>query len=144
MIDIPFDVLIQQTCEVGAVYYYKSDHLINTDESHYFVVLAKTDSTFHVVCATTQIEKRKAFVTQRKIPLETLVEITPTKENGLKKLSMVDCNRLFEETLHSLKRKHEQQPILLRGCMNKETVALLINGVMASPLVEREKKRIFT
>ncbi len=144
MINIPFDVLLSTTLGIGTVYYYQSDHLINSEESHYFVVLAHSDSTFHVVCATSQIEKRKNFVRIRQLPIQTLVEVDPTPENGLRKLSLFDCNSLYEETLNSLKRKHEQQPIQVRGCMSQATVRLLINGVKVSPLVAREKKLIFT
>ncbi len=144
MIQIPFDVLFGATLGIGTVYYYQSDHLINTKESHYFVVLAHSDSTFHVVCATSQIQKRRDFVRIRQLPIQTLVEVTPTSENGLRKVSLFDCNYLYEETLNSLKRKHEQQPIQVRGCMSQSTVQLLINGVKVSPLIAREKKLIFT
>ena len=144
MIEIPFDVLVFTTCGIGTVYYYRSDHLISSEESHYFVVLARSDSTFHVVCATTQIEKRKAFVAQRRLPKETLVEVLPTIENGLRRHSLFDCNSLYEETLHSFKRRHEQRPILVRGCMDDAIVKKLIEGVKASPLVTREKKLLFT
>lgn len=144
MIEIPFDMLVIATCEVGTVYYYHSDHLVNTTESHYFVVLAKSDSAFHVVYATSQIEKCKAFVRQRGLLPETLVEVTPTPENGLRKNSVFNCNYLYEETLHSLKRKHEQKPVLVRGRMDDATVQLLIKGVKASKIVPREMKMLFT
>lgn len=143
MIDFPFDVFVRTTLGIGIVYYYQSDYLIHSEESHYFVVLAHSDSTFHVVCATSQIEKRKEFVRIRRLPAQTLVEVAPTPENGLKKQSLFDCNFLYEETLLSLKRKHDRKPMQVRGCMSDATVQLLINGVTISPLVTKEKKLLF-
>jgi hypothetical protein len=141
MIEISFEVLLGLTQRVGAIYYYHSDHLRQTIEPHYFVVLAQSDSTIYVVPATSKIDKRKEWAEKSRIPRSTLIEVEPTLVNGLRKKSLFDCNSLFEETKESLKRKHQDTPIQVKGCMEEQTLMLLKAGVLLSPLVTREKKK---
>jgi hypothetical protein len=139
MIQIPEDVFFQITLKTGSVYYYFNPELKKTEEPHYFVVLAKTERII-LVCATSQFKKRIEWAKRRKISLDTLVSVNPDKDNGLKKPSLFDCNFHFEETESSLKQKHREKPIKIKGSVSDNDLKKMINAVKKSPLIPSEIK----
>jgi len=140
MIEIPPNVFLDTTLEVGVVYFYFHENLRETTKSHFFVVISRRNESVIMVCATTQIAKRKQFAIIRKLPSSTLVEVTPTQENGLQCLSLFDCNNPFTETVSSLAERHILTPIRVRGRMDDSTIEMLRQGVLVSPMVVEEIK----
>ncbi|MCX6807492.1 MAG: hypothetical protein NTZ80_01635 [Patescibacteria group bacterium] len=139
MINIPEDIFFDLTLEAGSVYYYFDPRLKKTEEPHYFVVLSKSERII-LVCATSQFEKRKKWVERCNLQASTLVIIAPDKNNGLKRDSLFDCNYYFEETRASLKQKHKNKPIRLKGRVSCGDLARLISAMKKSRLIPKEIK----
>lgn len=141
--DIPPDVFLQGSLQVGIVYYYFSEDLVTTKESHYFVVVCIREELVVLVCATSKIEKKKEFIISRKLPPETLVITSPSKKKFLQCESAFNCNDPFVESIQSLSHKHGKTPLKIKGKASDELIQNLIHGVMASPMVEEKTKDLF-
>jgi len=78
--DIPAQVRILATMKTGSVYYFEEEQLSST-EPHYFVVLNKeprTEEFLILVCASSQVEKRRQTIQKLGFPQETLVFVSST------------------------------------------------------------------
>lgn len=79
MIDIPADAYILTTIKRGSVYYFKNEEF-TSNNPHYFVVLnenPKNGNVLILVCATSQVEKRKVIAQKMNFTEGTLVEVSP-------------------------------------------------------------------
>ena len=145
--DIPADVHIHSTLQSGCVYYYEenSPEFLSA-EPHYFVVLNKdpiTDALLILVCASSQIQKRKNWVEDMGYPEETLVFISPDHYQGFSKDTVIDCNTIFQKTIDDIIEKRRETK--LRVCpeiMPQEIVKQLRQGVIASPRIARSYKKL--
>lgn len=133
--DIPADIQILATIKTGSVFYFEEESL-SSSEPHFFVVLNKnprTEEFLILVCASSQVEKRKEIGKKLGFPTETLVIISPSEYKLFKKQTVIDCNRAFEKTSQSLIEKLKNEK--LRVCtemMSDEIVGKLVRGVLAS------------
>ncbi len=133
--DIPADIQILATIKTGSVFYFEEESL-SSSEPHFFVVLNKnprTEEFLILVCASSQVKKRKEIADKLGFPTETLVVISPSEYKLFKKQTVIDCNRAFEKTSQSLIGKLENEK--LRVCtemMPDEIIKKLIKGVLAS------------
>ena len=87
--------------QAGSVYYFEEENL-SSSEPHYFVVLNKcprTEELLILVCASSQVEKRKQIAKKLGFPSETLVSISPSDYCLFTKETVIDCNRAFEKTI---------------------------------------------
>lgn len=136
---------ISETIETGSVYYFEDEEL-SSQEPHYFIVLNKnprTEEFLVLVCASSQVEKRKRIAQFLKFPENTLVMVSPSEYSIFKKESVIDCNRIFEKTIQSLVEKLENGQ--LKPCeqlMPKEVVKKLISGALASQLVSEQVRNM--
>jgi len=133
--DIPADIHILATIKTGSVYYLEEES-ISSPEPHFFVLLNKnprTEEFLILVCASSQVEKRKEIIKKLGFPTETLVVVAPGEYKLFKKQTVIDCNRVFEKTAQSLIDKLKNGK--LRVCeemMPDEIVKKLIQGVLVS------------
>lgn len=141
--EISARVRILAGIQTGSVYYFEEEQLSST-EPHYFVVLnkcPKTEELLILVCASSQVEKRKDIVRRLKFSAETLVIISPSEYALFTKETVIDCNRAFEKTAQSLIDKLEQGK--LKACtklMPENIVHKLIGGVIASTQIAEKIK----
>lgn len=136
--EIPAYIRILATIKIGSVYYFEEE-LLSSKEPHFFIVLNKnprTDELLILVCASSQVEKRKEICKRLGFAEETLVFISPKEYSLFSKQTVIDCNRAFEKTSQSLIEKLNDGK--LRVCsemMPIDIVRKLINGVLASSQV---------
>jgi len=136
---------ISETIETGSVYYFKEKGISST-EPHYFIVLNKnprTEEFLMLVCASSQVEKRKRIIKFLGFPEKTLVVVSPSEYPTFTKDSVTDCNRIFEKTIQSLIEKLEKgqlQPC--EALMPKEVVQKLISGALASNQVSEKVRKM--
>jgi len=141
MVDIPEEVFFGVTLKTGTVYYFQSEKLIGTDTPHYFVVLSKNPTEMIIlVCATTQIVKRKKFIRISNLPSKTLVTITPADCSIFSKDTLFDCNSIVEHSKSSLLEKYGTKKLRMKGEIPSSILSQLIKGVKISPLVPEEIK----
>lgn len=140
---IPPEVHIRATIKEGAIYYFIEDSF-GSKEPHFFVVLNRnplTDEILILVNATTKIEKRREA--RKRLPPETLVEISSVDCSVLRENSLIDCNSITEKTVDTLIEKLGKSE--LRVCfemLKPELLQRLREGVLASPIVIRAHKEL--
>jgi len=143
--DIPARVRILGAIQTGSVFYFEEETITST-EPHYFVVLNKnprTEEVLVLVCASSQVDKRKQAIQRLGFPQETLVFVSPTEYVLFKKDTVIDCNRAYERTPQSLIEKLEQGKLKVCTEIMAETIVQqLLQGVMASPQVAERVKQL--
>ena len=115
----------------------------STGKSHFLIVIGtpSEDMPYIVLTAiTSQIEKAKRRLQMNGLLPETLVELSPCDYPPLYLPSVVDCNYpvkcpkdLFEMDFGDFNRKED---------MPKHLVEKIISGVLLSPLVSNEIKKL--
>lgn len=145
--DVPARIRIEAGIKTGSVYYFGEEQLSSL-EPHYFIILNKnprTDEFLILVCASSQVEKRKQIIKRLGFPQETLVFISPSEYPIFTKKTVVDCNRVFEKTIDSLVGKLEQGKLgVCTEVIEDQIVNKLIQGVMVSGQVSEQVKKMIT
>ena len=145
--DIPPNVRILVTIKTGSVYYFEEEEL-SSDEPHYFVVLnqnPRTEEFLILVCASSQVEKRKQIAQRLGFPSETQVIISPSEYPLFSKDTIIDCNRVFEKTSQTLIEKLEQNKLkVCTEMMPDGILQKLIGGVLASSQISGKIKQMLS
>lgn len=145
--DIPPKIHILATIKTGSVYYF-SDEKLTSNEPHYFIVLNQSPSSDEfliLVCASSQIEKRKRIIKQLKLPEKTLVFIFPSECPIFSKKTVIDCNQVFEKTSQTLIEKLKQKNLkVCTDVIPNKIIQKLIQGILASPQVSRKIKQMLS
>lgn len=145
--DISARVRILAGIQTGSVYYFEEEELSST-EPHYFVVLNKdpqTDELLILVCASSQVEKRKQIAQKLGFSSETLVVISPSDYALFTKETVIDCNRAFEKTAQSLIDKLEQKKLhICTELMSEDIIQKLVGGIIASTQIAEKIKKILS
>lgn len=144
---IPPKIHLLSTIQTGVVYYLAEEFETST-EPHFFVLLNKeprTDECLLLVCASSQVEKRKQIRQKLGFPSETLVFISPTEFPLFTKDTVIDCNSVFEKNTHFLIERMEQDKLkICSEIMPNLIVEKLIQGVLASSQVTRRIKKMLS
>lgn len=133
------------TVKTGSVYYFEEEKL-SSPEPHYFIVVnkaPKSDKILILVCASSQIEKRKAVVEKLGFPKETLIIVSPQECPCFTKETAIDCNSIIEKSHQSVIEKLDNKK--LRVCpeeISDTIVQKLVQGVLASNQVSEEIKAL--
>ncbi len=136
------DQFIQGTIEQQTIYFAVDDS-IPSGKPHYFVVLnvdPKTDQVIYLACATSKV--KEALQRRSGLPADTVVVVTPSECDVLKKDSAFDCNSLFERTIQQLIEKRALGRLKFEGKMPDNIFKKLINGVLKSTLVTGKAKKL--
>jgi hypothetical protein len=145
--DIPPNVRILATIRTGSVYYFEEEELLS-DEPHYFVVLnqnPRTEEFLILVCASSQIEKRRQIMQRLGFPQETLVFVSPSEYPIFSKDTVIDCNRVFEKTSQTLIEKLDQNKLKVCTEIMPDTILQkLIRGILASTQISEKIKRMLS
>lgn len=143
--DIPSSIRILATIKAGSVYYFEEEEL-SSDEPHYFVVLnqnPRTEEFLILVCASSQIEKRRQIMQRLGFPPETLVFVSPSEYPIFSKDTVIDCNRVFEKTSQTLIEKLDQNKLkVCTEIMPNTILQKLIKGILASTQISEKIKRM--
>jgi hypothetical protein len=143
MINVAARVRILGSIQTGAVYYFEEEQL-NSPEPHYFIVLNKnprTEEVLILVCASSQVEKRKQIAKKLNFPADTLVIISPAEYSLFTKETVVDCNTAFDRNVQSLIDKLEQGKLkICTELMSEDIVDKLVKGVIASTQIAENIK----
>lgn len=142
--DISSSIRILATIRTGSVYYFEDEEL-TSDEPHYFIVLnqnPRTEEFLILVCASSQIEKRRQIIQRLGFPEETLVLVTPS-EYPFSKDTVIDCNRVFEKTSQTLIEKLDQKKLKVCTEIMPDTILQkLLRGILASTQISEKIKRM--
>lgn len=145
--DIPPSIRILATIRSGSVYYFEEEQL-SSDEPHYFVVLnrnPRTEEFLILVCASSQVEKRKQIIQRLGFAQETLVFVSPSEYSIFTKDTVIDCNRVFEKTAQTLIEKLEQNELKVCAEIMPDTILRkLAKGISASTQVSEKIKRMLS
>lgn len=145
--DIPSSIRILATIKTGSVYYFEEEEL-SSDEPHYFVVLnqnPRTEEFLILVCASSQIEKRRQIMQRLGFPQETLVFVSPSEYPTFSKDTVIDCNRVFEKTSQTLIEKLDQNKLkVCTEIMSDTILQKLIRGILASTQISEKIKRMLS
>lgn len=125
------------------ILYFSSQHL-NSDESHYFVCIKRTDNDVLILtCCTSKFDTVRKFVESRHLPNETLVWIKPDpkdSENPFTIDTYVNCNNVFSYTMEEFQNMYSSNSLSIVGELSLNYYTQIINGLIASPLIEEEIK----
>lgn len=142
MAEEPLPWELRLTLRAGTVYYFVHRETTST-EPHYFIILNRNpsqDTLLLLTIASSQIER----VSRRRqnVPPQTLVRIAAVDYRPFSKDSIVDCNRVFELGRGELIAKHQSGEIRHHEDLPSPILAKIVAGVLASPLVPEEQKRL--
>jgi hypothetical protein len=90
--DIPSQIRINAGITNGSVYYFKDEEL-NSDKSHYFIVInphPKLDDVLLLACASSQVAKRQDYVKKVGLHPETLVLLAPGEYTNFHLETVID------------------------------------------------------
>jgi hypothetical protein len=140
LIDIPPDVIIKTTIQLGTVYYFPEESF-SSSQPHYFVVINKdpvNDTVIFLVWASSKIEK----VRERRLGChaDTLVEITPTDYKGFSIPSIIDCNKIMEIDINKIITRFSQNTLQIAPEMDPAIVNRLRQGVLKSNRIDNRIK----
>lgn len=136
----PFKALLASTVNVREVFFFGIPEVAGGIK-HYFVCIKKSESEILVfTCCTTQFEKREKYILENGLSGDTLVEILPSNENGLKKRSLVDCNKFFPMTTDDFKKKVDDGTAQYKGEVTSDLYDLILTGIHASDEISPEQK----
>lgn len=145
--DIPSNIRILATINTGSVYYFEEEEL-SSDEPHYFVVLnqnPRTEEFLILVCASSQIEKRRQIMQRLGFLEETLVFVSPSEYPIFSKETVIDCNRVFEKTSQTLIEKLDQNKLKVCAEIMPDTILQkLTRGILASTQISEKIKRMLS
>jgi len=120
-------------------------NVVASADPHWIVVLddGVSENVVVVAVVTSQVEKRRRFITSRGLPAETLVEFSEKEYAPLSKASCVDCN-----SVRVVQRKHFSAQLRLFGkramCppFPRDLFVRVMAGALLSPRVPDEVKDI--
>ena len=126
------EIVIITTLRVGVVYKITAPELITTEQPHYFVVVAISDSDNYMLLSTSQLQSKIKYLTKRGYDLDTLAYISPNKQNGLTKDSYFNCNDSFTITKRQLIEKVRQGNLLVAGKLSLDEYNKLVYSMNLS------------
>lgn len=133
---------LRLTLRTGTVYYFVHRETTSA-EPHFFVILnhdPRKDTLLLMTIVSSQIE---TVCRRRKhLPPETLVQIAATEYQPFSKESIVDCNRVFELGRGELIAKHQSGAIRNHEDLPEPILSRIIAGILASPLVSEDQKKL--
>lgn len=142
--EISADIKIKSTIISGSVYLFKEDAFKNCDHSHYFIVLNRnplSDRLLFLVWAKTLSENVFMHIDNSSLPPQTFVDVT-TKCEWVSHPTIIDCNQIIEKDINEIINKLKNRKLKIIGTVQENVLDELINGALASPLVERRIKKL--
>jgi len=142
--EIPPEVRIRAGIKTGTVYYFKEDSHEKDAPPHHFVVINShpaSDRILILVCASSRVDKIKK--NRKNLPAETLVEVSRSEYADFVLPTIFDCNTVYEKTISDIVKKLQDGKLGTYNLdMSLEIVEKLKEGVLLSPLVRRELKKV--
>ena len=131
---LPFELRL--SLRRGTVYYFQHRGLLS-EASHYFVVMntdPQQDTVLLLAVASSQVEKIRER--RRNLPPETLVEVAPEEYEGFTKVTLIDCNQVFELDRAELVSRHQMKSIRSHPDLPVDILNRVRDGIIASPRVD--------
>jgi hypothetical protein len=138
------ELQIKSTLVSGSVYLFKEDQFKDCDHQHYFIVLNQNPLSDRLLClvwAKTLSESVFLRIDNSDLPSQTFVDIT-TKCEWVSHPTIIDCNQIIEKDINEIIDKLENKKLKIIGEVDKTILGKLIEGALASPLVERRIKKL--
>ena len=140
--DLPKDVIFKATLKPGGVFLYKDE--IFPEKAHFFAVINPCivyGQPLLLVCASSQISKRKEYVKRMGIDINTLVIVQPSECSFLTKETVFDCNRVLVRPIEVLKEKMDIDKIIRYTEIKDDLLTKLREAVKRSPMISPKIKK---
>ena len=135
---------IKSRIREGSVFYFSDDKFIK-DIPHYYVVLNKNplkDIVLILIFATTFDTNRFMQIENSPYPKDTYITLTPKECSVLKKISLFDCNFVFETNIVEIISKFSSDQLKISGEINVTILDNIRLGVFKSPAVAEKVKKL--
>lgn len=139
---IDSETALKLTFKVGAIYYISAPELIETTDSHYFAVVAKTGSKGYLLVSTTQLHTLVKYFDHTGMDKDLISMVSPDDVNCLKKNSYFNCNKVLEVNDKYLLSKMNDGHLHPIGNLKKVDYVKLRDRIIRSPLVEKIIKKL--
>ena len=138
MVAIPFSVY-SSTFSIGSIHKFKSPKILNSPDAHCFILVGicpeAKNYIFHVF--TSKLEKKIAFIKQRKLDYSTLVPVKPDGKNRMwHQDNCVNCNDPLPHTINELEGIYNSTGIEPWGQIEDSHLEQVYIGTHKSPMVD--------
>ncbi|MBU1179597.1 hypothetical protein KJ885_01500 [Patescibacteria group bacterium] len=137
------DKKIENVIREGSVFYFADDAFFN-EKPHYYVVLNHNplkDIILILVYASSFDSDIYLSIEDSPFPNETYIDVTPQECSIFNRVSIFDCNRVFERNIDIFIEKFRSRKLKSYGYIEKNILVRLRDAVLKSPAVaERIKK----
>lgn len=136
--------IIKKTIQAGSVFYFAGDDFFK-EIPHYYVILNDdplSDRCLILVFATTFDNNKFLEIDSSPFPKETYVDITPKQCHIFDRISIFDCNSILEGNMAMLDKKMASGRLRICGIVDGDILDRLRKGVLASPAVPEEAKKV--
>jgi hypothetical protein len=134
LVKVPPDVAIRASIKLGSVYYFSHENF--PEQPHYFIVIGINPLSKEIILlvnASSKVAKVKAM--RKDCPPNTLVVVRPQEYSGFNRVSIVDCNQVWEHRIEQLVQKLSNKSLQMKPEMDVRLVRKLRQGVLASQLI---------
>lgn len=136
---------IQLNFQVGRVIYISAKEIIETDDPHYFIVVAKCDrDNGYLLVSTTQKETITKYFKSAGIKDNTIATLSPNSTNGLKDYSYFNCNKIIPIDAKFLESKLDEGMLEPTGYLNAEEYLYIKGVIEKSDIVEPVIKKLLS
>lgn len=132
MVDLPPDLVIDSTLEIGSIYKIKAPELISTDIPHFFIVVAIDNHDIYLVLCTSKKDKKVEHFENKNLDFTSLVYIKPDIDNKLPIDTYINCNDYFVITKNNLKLKLISGYLTYIGKVSLNHYLQIKNGIVES------------
>lgn len=140
--ELPKELILMYALKPGAALLYRDDDF--PEKAHFFVIINLKiiyNKSLFLLSATSQITKRRAFITHNNLPPETLVVVEPDECTFLKQQTAFNCNTVLERSIEVIKEKIDNKKIHKYAEVHDELLEKLRSGVIRSPMISNSIKK---
>ena len=145
---IESEISITRMIRKGSIFYF-SEESFDTNIPHNYVILNNqptSDISIVLLVAVTfdqrVYERVDYFVSIKRFPKETFVDVKPQDCSLFSKLTLFNCNNVFEKDFLYFVDKLDQGKLRFKGLLEESIVKRLVEGVKKSPTVTRSLKKL--
>jgi len=131
---------LRLTLRPGTVYYFEHRNL-SSIEPHFFAVInADPQASKVLIMAVGSSQTVKIQERRKGMPPETLVVVDPVNYPDFSKLTIFDCNQVFELSMEELVQKFNTKKLRHHKDLPQEVLVQIWRGVRLSPRVDEIHK----
>lgn len=135
--------LLEEMVSESEVYFFEASSPIGVP-GHMHICVKKQSRILLFTACTSQTDTIYRFITRKGIDPNTLPCIAPSKNNGFRQNTFVNCNQIVEcEPSAFAQMLQNKQARLLPGVLSQDEMASLVKGILLSVTVADNIKALF-